>query len=271
MIDYAKLESCLAGCEIGHTVYTHARCHSTQDIAHAIAASHRSGTLVLAELQTKGRGRSGRTWTDRRGRSLTTSFLLKTPWGIGNSAPTSLMAGMAVLEAISESIPEIGRNLWLKWPNDIVWRGQAGLQRKLAGILVETHYQGAKLKHTVLGIGVNVNHSAGELPKVEPPSLTPSSLRLLAGEQQDRLKLLVSLCQQLASWLSPDSPCFLPDRPWEEKMITLGQQVVVHPNASNSPTLMGIATGTTKQGSLIVVDAAGHRHEITAADVSIRG
>ena len=271
MIDYAKLESRLAGCEIGHTVYTHVQCLSTQDIVHAIAPSHRSGTLVLAGLQTKGRGRRGRTWTDRRGLSLTTSFLLKLPLRIGNSAPTSLMAGMAVLEAITNSLPEIGKDLWLKWPNDIVWHGQEGSLRKLAGILVERHYQGARLNHAVLGIGINVNHTAGELPKVDSPSLAPISLHVLAGEHLDRFELLVSLCQQLASWLSSDGLCFCLDRPWEEKMITLGHRVEVHPDASDSPRLEGMAIGTTMNGSLVIEDAAGHLHEITANDVSIRG
>ncbi len=271
MIDYAKLESRLASCEIGHTVYTHARCLSTQDIAHALATSHRSGTLVLAEQQTKGRGRRDRTWTDRRGLSLTTSFLLKPPIGIGNSTPASLMAGMAVLDAISNSSPEVGSELWLKWPNDIVWCGQGGALRKLAGILIETHYRGPDLNHAVMGIGINVNHSARELPSVESPSLAPTSLCILAGGHQDRFELLVSLCQQLANWLSHDSLRSRPNKPWEQKMITLGQRVVVHPNASDLPPLKGLATGTTLQGHLVVEDAAGYCHEITATDVSIRG
>lgn len=270
MIDYSKLESRLSDCPIGHTVYTYAQCPSTQDIAHALASTHRSGTLVLAEQQTAGRGRQGRTWTDRRGLSLTTSVLLKPPVGLGISAPTSLMAGMAVVGAVSTLLPTFHERLWLKWPNDVVWHRENGSFQKLAGTLITLHRRGAKLSHGVLGIGINVNHTAAELPPVAPGSLAPASLHLLTGKPQDRLELLVFLCRHLASWLNLDCARQRKARPWEEKLITLGRQVVVHARASGTQPLTGIATGTTAAGSLIVEDAAGHRHEVTDSDVSIR-
>ncbi len=270
MLDYTKLESRLSDCAIGHTVYTYAQCASTQDIAHTLALTHRSGTLVLAEHQTAGRGRQGQTWTDRRSLSLTTSFLLKPPMGLGISTPAALMAGMAVRAAVVALLPALREELWLKWPNDVVWRRADGSFRKLAGILIEWHSRGAELSHGVLGIGINVNHTAADLPPVAPEALVPVSLHLLTGRCLDRLELLVSLCRQLACWLRLAGPGQGTARPWEKKLATLGQHVVVHSRAADVQPLTGIATGTTAAGSLIVKDAAGHRHTVTAADVSIR-
>jgi len=270
MIDYAQLENRLSDCEIGHTVYTYPECPSTQDIAHTLAATHRSGTLVLAEQQTAGRGRQGRTWTDRRGLSLAASLLLKPPIGIGAPASTALTAGLVVWETVSALLPALREELWLKWPNDVVWRREDGSLQKLAGILFELHSLGAAPSHGVLGIGINVNHAAADLPPVTPGASAPTSLHLLAGRPQDRRELLVALCRRLARRLHPRRLRQPAARPWEEKLATLGQHVVVQTSAAATQSLTGIATGTTAAGHLIVEDAAGRRHEVTASDVSIR-
>ena len=263
MIDYAKLESRLTDCAYGHTVYTYANCGSTQDIAHAIGPTHQSGTLVLAEHQTAGRGRAGRSWTDRRGKSITSSFLLKPPSDIEVSTTVSLLAGMAVLGAIEAQLPRLQENLWLKWPNDVVWRKKDGSLRKLAGILIELHRRGNELSHGVLGIGINVNHSTAELPMVGPEDLEPSSLLQLTGELQDRMELLASLCLQLSTWLHPTRLGFREGRPWEERLVNLGQPAVVQSPSSKTPPLRGIATKTTEDGHIILQDAEGNDHIVT--------
>ncbi len=267
MIDYATLEDRLSDCAFGHTVYTYAQCLSTQDIAHTLAPTHRSGTLVLAEQQTAGRGRRGRTWTDQRGLSLTTSFLLKPSRGCGIPASTALLAGMAALETVTELLPTLRQQLWLKWPNDVVWRREDGSLRKLAGVLIELHRRGAESSHGVLGIGINANHTVSDLPSVDPEALAPTSLHLLTGRPQDRLALLELLCRHLACKLHTRRNHA--DRPWERRLIPLGQHVTVC-SCTAAAALTGIATGTTAEGLLIVEDDAGHRHEVTASDISFR-
>ena len=87
MIDYSLLETRLSRCAFGHTVHFYARCPTTQDIAHGLAATNAHGTLVVAETQTAGRGRHGRRWQTARGGSIATSFLLKPPRSLPPDAP----------------------------------------------------------------------------------------------------------------------------------------------------------------------------------------
>lgn len=270
MIDYAQVEKRLADCAYGHTVYTYPQCESTQDIAHAISPTHQSGTLVFAEHQLAGRGRAGRVWEDQRGRSITSSFLLKPPSGIEVSTAASLLAGLAVLKAIEALVPHLQEDLWIKWPNDVVWRNKDGSLRKLAGVLFEMHRRGTELNHVILGIGINVNQSAAELPGVGPDDLEPCSLRQITGDTQDRMELLVSLCRQLSIGLHPSRLQSSEGKPWEERLVNIGKRAVVQSPSAGDPPIEGLATGTTNLGHIILQDADGQEHVVTDAGMRLR-
>lgn len=270
MLDYAKLESRLQDCAIGHTIYAYGRVASTQDVAHTLAPTHRSGTLVISEEMTEGRGRAGRGWKSRRGCSLCLSFLLKPPLRVDGSDPAAQLAGLATLEAVASFVPDLNPRLALKWPNDIVTLDERQGPRKLAGVLIELHRSESHVEHGVLGIGINVNHREADLPQVAGPSLPPTSVRLAAGCRQDRAELLTRLCRRLAFRLSPPSYGGLRSRPWEERMITIGRQVAARRVDGKGAALKGLATGTTPEGALLLQDARGVVHIVDAADVTVR-
>jgi len=150
-----------------------AECASTQRL---LADDDPEGTIVVADHQTAGRGRLGRTWEDVPGRSLLVSIMLRPSAPMALWPELSLVAGEAVARVIGGEV---------RPPNDVFLNG-----KKVAGILPE-----ATQGRVVLGIGVNVNHTADELPSetVKPPT----SLRLETGREHDRDALLASILCEL--------------------------------------------------------------------------
>jgi len=158
-------------------------CESTQQL---VDVSLPEGALVVADHQTAGRGRLGRSWDAPPGKALLVSILLKPP-PERHAPELSLVAGVAVADTVERST---GLAVQLKWPNDVMLR-----RRKVAGLLAEAR-DGA----VVLGIGLNVNQSRDELPP------NAGSLLTLTGREWRRDQLLESLLADLertyAAWRS---------------------------------------------------------------------
>ena len=145
------------------------------------------GAVAVAEHQTRGRGRSGRSWEDEPGRSLLFSVLLRP--GEGTLPQLSLVTALATAEALQAAS---GVSASLKWPNDVLLDG-----RKVAGILLEAS-EGA----VIAGVGVNVNQDAGDLPA--ETRFPATSLFLASGHAYDRGAILVGILAGLetayATW-----------------------------------------------------------------------
>ena len=155
------------------------RTASTQRL---LGADDPEGAIGVAEEQTEGRGRLGRSWHAPARTSVLASVLLRPPVEPARLPELSLVAGRACAEAIAETA---GLETEVKFPNDVLVGG-----RKVAGILAE-----ARDGRVVLGIGVNVSQAAGELPG---ESRTPAtSLLLETGREIDRAELLVALLDHL--------------------------------------------------------------------------
>ena len=154
-------------------------CPSTQRL---LEDEHSEGAVALTEEQTEGRGRLGRRWLSPPGVSLLFSLLLEPPVETARLPELTLVAGQACAKAIARIT---GLTPEIKLPNDILVGG-----RKTAGILAE-----ARDGRVVLGIGINVNVPAPELPRaIDPPA---TSLLLEAGREIDRVELLVELLDRL--------------------------------------------------------------------------
>jgi BirA family biotin operon repressor/biotin-[acetyl-CoA-carboxylase] ligase len=152
-------------------------CGSTQDIVRAAAGQNApEGFLAVTDHQTAGRGRLGRTWSSPPGQSLLFSLLLRPDTPPAELAPLTLVAGLAVAEAL----PVEAR---VRWPNDVVIGGA-----KLAGILAELETRPDGTSVVFLGVGVNANVPAADLPETE--RLPATSLLVELGAPVDRLALL---------------------------------------------------------------------------------
>jgi BirA family biotin operon repressor/biotin-[acetyl-CoA-carboxylase] ligase len=156
-----------------------ASCPSTQRL---LGVDEAEGAVVVADEQTEGRGRLGRSWHAPSGRGILCSLLLRPPVPMPLWPELSLVAGDAVAAALRA---ETGVAAVLGHPNDVLVAG-----RKLVGVLPE-----ASRGRVVLGIGVNVNQTADELPPDTPKP--PTSLRLETGREWERAPLLAAILWEL--------------------------------------------------------------------------
>jgi len=157
---------------------------STMDaLKHRAQEGAPEGTVVVAERQTRGRGKQGRVWFGDSD-SLMFSILYR-PEKIGDVASWVHNTGIAVIQGIQQlaDIP-----IRLEWPNDLIID-----QEKIGGILIETSNQAEKINYVMVGIGLNVNNMKF------PESLThaASSLAIKTGHPIDKKKLLVSVVNAL--------------------------------------------------------------------------
>jgi BirA family biotin operon repressor/biotin-[acetyl-CoA-carboxylase] ligase len=150
-------------------------CPSTQRL---LQEDDPEGAVAVAEQQSEGRGRLGRSWHAPAGTSVLVSVLLRPAVDLARLPELSLIAGGAVAEAIAE---KTGLDPAIKFPNDVLLGG-----RKVAGILAE-----AGDGRVVLGVGVNTNQTAEQLPL--DVQTEPTSLRLELGEPVDRAALLAAI------------------------------------------------------------------------------
>lgn len=231
---------------------------STNDEAAAWArdgAPH--GALVVAESQTKGRGRLGRAWSSPPGDGLYLSVVLRPRVPPAAAPPLTLAVGLALLDTARA----FGASAHLKWPNDLLV-DVGGVRRKVAGVLTEMATSGTRIEHVIVGIGLNV----GTLEF--PPELTDvaTSLRLATARALDRGEVLVTLLDGLdrryADFIAHGTPATV--RTWKREVDFLGRVVTV---SAGSEKVIGLAEDIDDEGALIVVEEHGTRHRLWAGDV----
>jgi BirA family biotin operon repressor/biotin-[acetyl-CoA-carboxylase] ligase len=150
-----------------------------------------NGTVIMAENQFAGRGQQQKSWHTEPGKNLTFSILLETGFlPIAQQFDLTMAISVAVFEALH---PLLGEKLKIKWPNDIYYG-----DLKLGGILIENIIQGNQIKHSVIGIGLNINQV--EFPDWLP---NPTSLKQILLKDYDLKTLLSDICLRIeAGYLS---------------------------------------------------------------------
>src|SRR6185437_14296875 len=152
------------------------------------AAGAAQGTVVIAEAQTAGRGRLGRSWHSPPGLNLYQTIILRPQMPIAEVPRLSLVAGVAAAEALETVAPGL---VALKWPNDVWLNG-----RKTGGIIAEAIANHAEqLDCVLLGIGINVNLGISDFP--EELRTKATSVRIAIGRRCDRIELAATLYQRL--------------------------------------------------------------------------
>jgi BirA family biotin operon repressor/biotin-[acetyl-CoA-carboxylase] ligase len=211
---------------------------STLDVVHALAAEGAAaGTAVLADAQTRGRGRQGRTWHSPRGRGIWLSYLVRPD----NEAAASLLAIRTGL-AVADALDDLGIPARLKWPNDVLCR-----DRKVAGILCETRWKGTHPEWTALGIGMNVHAPL-------PAGVAETACALDELVPVTRRAVLERLLPRLHAL--PMSPRLTEDEraAWEARDWLAGRSL--------REPLAGIAQGIEGDGALRVATSTGVRRAL---------
>lgn len=226
---------------------------STMDVAFRRGVEGAAeGTLVCAEGQTKGKGRLGRQWNSPKGKGVYMSVILRPSLPPTDVAQLTLLAAVAVCEAIRRAS---GVEARIKWPNDILVGN-----RKLAGILTELSAETDRVRFVVIGIGINVNTSLSVLP-AQATSLKEETRRKIS-----RVELVQEILRGLESWYERlKKQGFAPAlERWKELSSTLGQRIrVVDPGG----TVEGEAIDLDKNGGLLIRNDAGLIVSKIAGDV----
>ncbi len=226
----------------GHPVEFHAQISSTNARAKAWARSGAAeGALVVADHQTEGRGRFGRSWEAEAGSALLFSVVLRPQIEPAKAALIALMAAAAVREAVAE---RAGVDAAIKWPNDVLVGG-----KKLCGVLAESWLEGGQLAAVIAGIGVNVNQKAFATDRA-------TSLFCLTGAPCPRFALLgdilTGMHRRYQALASGDSSALLAE--CRQCSATLGQEVVLR---AGSTTVRGRAVDIDSDGRLVLDTADG--------------
>ena len=255
----------LATGELGRKIHSFAELASTNDEAHRLAeegALH--GEVVIADVQTAGRGRRGRSWIAPRGKALTLSVILRPSIPPVRAPELTLVAAVAIAEAARELGATHAR---IKWPNDIECRG-----KKLAGLLTELRAEPDRIRHAVLGIGFNCSLEMHDFPEELRPIAT--SLLVESGERTPRPVVCARLLEHLEEWLSlHETEGFAPVRErWRELSSTLGRKVRVESAqekgaAAEGAPLEGEAVDLDEDGALLVRPPGGQNVRVVAGDV----
>ena len=217
------------------------------------------GTVVVAEQQSGGRGRMGRSFHSPAGKGLYLSMILRPTCKPEELMHLTCAAGVAACQAIkkaTEFLPGI------KWTNDII----AGKQ-KLGGILTELGFRGSELDFAVIGIGINCNHCMEDFPSELQGMAT--SLSMVSGNEIDIRQLealLICQLQSLAKQLTSHQTEIMEH--YRKLCVTLGQKISIH---QGDRIRHGTAVDIDRDGGLIVKLPDGRIETIAFGEVSVRG
>jgi BirA family biotin operon repressor/biotin-[acetyl-CoA-carboxylase] ligase len=248
------------GSKIGHDIRFLESVASTNIVAADLAAQGAGdGATIIADAQTAGKGRLGRSWVSPTGRNIYMSIILR-PNLMPRDAPIlTLMTAVAFASAIrlATSVP-----CAIKWPNDLMVGS-----RKLGGILTELTADMDHIAYAVVGIGINVNLAREDLPD-EIQTLATSLMIETGGSVQSRTELIRCMLVEMDRWyrLVQERGKMPVLDAWRELSCTLGQSVKVSMGAE---TFTGSAEDIDEEGLLVVRLDSGLIRKVSAGDVTL--
>ena len=215
------------------------------------------GTLALAEFQSAGRGRLGRSWEVPEGTSVMMSILLRPKFEPQYAPTLTLVMGMAVAKAVKN----LGFDVSIKWPNDVVVS-----HKKICGILTEMGVRDGKIDYAVIGVGINVN--IREFPEEMADKAT--SLYLESGKEFDRSQIPGLVMEAFEEYYEKfAAACDLSGLKEEYESILANYNQPVRVLAKEP--YEGVARGITDGGELLVEKTDGTIVAVSAGEVSVRG
>jgi BirA family biotin operon repressor/biotin-[acetyl-CoA-carboxylase] ligase len=238
------------GQTIGSRIHHYFSIGSTNTEAmHAGASGEPEGAVFVAEEQTAGRGRGNRSWESQPSLGIYCSVLLRPPLSPADALPITLMAGLSVSDAVQQVT---GLRPDLRWPNDLVLDS-----KKFCGILTEMNSEATRVRYVVIGMGINVNHSAfaGELAPIA------TSLRMEGGREWSRVELTAALLKSLDNAYRKfvadpaESRAFIIRNFEQQSSYARGRDVRIE----EEPGFHGVTDGLDERGFLRVRTANGVR------------
>lgn len=260
--DFPALQPLLKTDFLGRNLYFRHSVESTNDLLKNLAydgAPH--GTVVIADEQTAGRGRLGRTWESAAGKGLWMSILLRPELHPYKVQSLTLAAAVSVCRAIE---PFLNEKPGIKWPNDVLIGG-----RKVCGILTELSAEAERVLWVITGIGLNTHFSPDDFPAELRSKATSLDRHLRRGASLDHDRLAAEILNQF----EPVYEDFVKNGPastlieWRERSITLGRMVEL---LYGQETMRALAMDIDEDGSLVVQLGDGSMRKILSGEISLR-
>lgn len=245
---------------MGRQIKYFSRIDSTNQYAKRIAEEGASdGTLIIADEQTAGKGRSGRTWVTPPSEAIAFTLLLRPKLSPDRISMVTLVMGLAVVNAVN-ALYDVDAGI--KWPNDVVIGG-----RKLCGILTEMSAEVSQVNYIVIGVGINANLTSfpEEIREIA------TSLKLELGHAVNRAELIACVMtefERLYAGFEAQGDLGPVVQEYNELCLNTGNKVrVLDPNGEYT----GISRGINSMGELLVETEDGQTREVYAGEVSVRG
>jgi BirA family biotin operon repressor/biotin-[acetyl-CoA-carboxylase] ligase len=253
-LDLPALESALDTDFVGRRLVYLTSTGSTMDVARAEAeAGTPEGTIVVAEEQTAGRGRFGRSWLSPAGKNIYVTVILH--------PTTNLLRRLSMLTPLAVSLAieaATGMTPQIKWPNDVLLSG-----RKASGMMIETEFSGADPRYALVGIGLNVNYDID--PESEIADIA-TSVKAELGRETPREPILAALLNHMES-LYEQEDAEAVHAAWKSRLETLGRDVRL---SFHGEVHEGLAEDVDAEGNLILLRPDGTRQTFEAGEVSLR-
>ena len=247
----------LRGSDFGKRIYHFFKVDSTNRVALELGqAGEPHGTIVVAEEQTAGRGRAGRTWHSERSAGIYLSLLLRPQLAPSLAPVLTMAAGLSTRDAIAEVT---GVEPDIRWPNDVLLSG-----KKVCGILTEMFAEPDRVRFVVCGIGINVNQT--KMP--DALARIGASLRIVTGREFSRVDIVVRLLRRFESYynqLISEGAAPIVKRFSDVSSYAKGKRVRV---TSGNESFEGETAGLDPSGLLRVTRDNGRTETILAADIS---
>jgi BirA family biotin operon repressor/biotin-[acetyl-CoA-carboxylase] ligase len=243
-----------------HQVLSYPAVESTNTLALTMGREGATtGTVLVAETQSRGRGRLGKSWSSPPGTGLYCSILLRPVMPLPHLSRLTLAVGLATAKAIDEVSSVVSA---IKWPNDVLIQG-----RKVAGILAECDLSSGERPLVALGIGINLGTQLTQFP--QEIQATATSLLLASGKVICKGVMLTTLLQridQMVAKLEEGNFVRILDE-WRAKDATVGQRLTWL--AISGQTVHGVSLGPDHEGQLVVRDSAGECHHVLSGDITL--
>ena len=255
-LNLAEVEERLATRFVGRRIVYLASTGSTMDDARREGeADAPEGTVIVAEEQTKGRGRFDRAWVSPAGQNLYLTLMMRPP--LDRLRSLSIVAPLAVALAVEELT---GLSPRIKWPNDVLVGG-----RKLSGILIESEISGSAVQYALVGAGINVNFDIEQSPEIAGIA---TSIKRELGRETSRENLLSAFLNRFEVLYEGTAESDAVFEAWRSRLDTLGKDVRV---TFGDQIYEGTAESVDCNGNLIVAGPDGNKRTIEAGEVTLRG
>ena len=246
--------------EIGCEVIYQEEVTSTNTIVKELAKEQKpSGTLVVTDFQSQGKGRRGRAWVAPKGKDIFMSLLLRPDISPTKAAMLTLVMGLSVSQAVNECL---GVDSQIKWPNDVVVGG-----KKICGILTEMSAKTGDVDYVVIGTGINCNTKEFD----EAGLVDATSLAVVIGEEIGRETLLAKVLaifeENYNEFLKSKDMTNLLDK-YNALLANNNREVKI---IEDGKDWSGMAKGINEKGELLVEDKSGEIKTVFTGEVSVRG